>query len=92
MSIVGLVRRYERRRRFWRNVRVGGPDECWAWLGTTDTAGQGVHDGRPACETAYELTGHQLPPGTSLQHRCGNAWCVNPHHLERRDARSQTRV
>lgn len=83
MSFVGLVRRYERRRRFWRNVRVTGPDDCWPWLGATDAGGQAVYRGRPACETAWELTARPLPPHASLQHRCGHAWCVNPRHLTR---------
>jgi hypothetical protein len=86
MSVVALVRRYERRRRFWRNVRVGGPDDCWPWLGKTDAGGLALYRGRPACETAWELSVRQPAPGASLQHRCGHAWCVNPRHLARRGA------
>jgi hypothetical protein len=83
MNIFGLIRRYERRRRFWRNVRVGGPDDCWPWLGPTDENGHGLSNGRLAHERAWELSGRSLPSGVSLEHRCGHPWCVNPHHLEK---------
>jgi hypothetical protein len=81
MSIAALIRRYERRRRFWRGVRVGGPDDCWTWLGSTDASGIGLSRGRPAHERAWELSGHRLPPGGTLEHTCGNERCVNPRHL-----------
>jgi hypothetical protein len=85
VAVLQLIRRYERRRRFWRLVRVAGPDDCWPWLGRTDGNGDGVYDGRTAHRYAYELAGRLLPSGASLEHRCGNRWCVNPHHLEVRD-------
>ena len=82
MSVLGLLRRYERTRRFWRNVRVRGPDECWPWLGPMDEHGRGLSNGGLADERAWELSGRSLPSGTSLEHLCGHCWCVNPHHLE----------
>jgi hypothetical protein len=81
MSVLRLIRRYERRRRFWRKVRVGGPEECWPWLGAKDPNGFGLSDARLAHERAWELSGHPLPAGTSIEHRCSHRWCVNPHHL-----------
>lgn len=82
MSFLQRALRYERRRRFWRNVRVGGPEDCWQWLGQTDRCGRGVHDGRMAHELAYVLARGALPPGASLEQRCGSSRCVNPHHHE----------
>jgi hypothetical protein len=79
-----LIRRYERKRRFWRNVRAEGPQDCWPWLGPTDHDGFGRFEGRPAHERAYELAGGRLPSGAALEHRCGNRHCVNPYHLEPR--------
>jgi hypothetical protein len=82
MSFLQRARGYERRRRFWRHVRVAGPQDCWEWLGRTDGSGHGVHDGRMAHEVAYVLARGALPPGASLVGLCGNARCVNPHHHE----------
>ena len=82
MAIGELIRRYERRRCFWHRVRVGPPQECWPWLGRTDRDGSAVFGGRRADEHAYRLARGPLPIGTSVVHRCGHAWCVNPHHLD----------
>ena len=71
--LINLMRRYERGRRFWRHVDVRARDECWQWHGR-DAAGAAVH--------AYELMRGPLPPQTRLQHRCGNALCVNPDHMD----------
>ena len=72
-----LLRRYERGRRFWRQVDVRGRDECWPWLGGAD-AGYAGADVR-----AYELVrGARLPRGARLVHRCGQARCVNPDHMD----------
>lgn len=85
MSVVRLIRRYERRRRFWRQVEVLGPEECWPWRGRTDAHGHGVYDGAMAHERAYELARRSLPPGAWLERRCGTAGCVNPRHFELRE-------
>jgi hypothetical protein len=82
MSFLQRARGYERRRRFWRNVRVGGPEDCWLWLGRTNSRGQGVYDGGLAPEQAYALARGALPPGAWLERRCGDPQCVNPYHHE----------
>jgi hypothetical protein len=74
------LRRYERNRRFWRHVRVGGHDECWLWEGDVDADGHGIYDGARADAHAYELVTGEAPAGT-LAHRCGEPRCVNPDHL-----------
>jgi hypothetical protein len=87
VAVLALIRRYERRRRFWRRVLVGGPDECWPWLGRTDRNGDGVHEGRPAPGYAYELAGRPLPSGASLElDRCkwagpGSVYSYMPHDV-----------
>lgn len=93
MSVIGLIRRFERRRRFWRLVDVGGPDDCWPWLGRTGPDGGVLSDGRPAVARAFELaSGSRLPPHAAVEHRCGHAWCVNPHHLTVRAAAGRSRA
>ena len=67
---------------FWHDVRVGAPEECWPWLGRIDRKGVAVFGGGRADEHAYRLARGPLPRGTAVEHRCGHAWCVNPHHLE----------
>jgi hypothetical protein len=72
--LVHLVRRFERRRRFWREVDVRGREDCWLWSGDRPPArGADIH--------SYELARGPLPPGARLVHQCGDAACVNPEHM-----------
>lgn len=71
--------------RFWRSVSIGGPDECWPWLGDT-THGYGVffYVGRlrPAHELALSFTtGEARAEGFETCHSCDNPPCCNPAHL-----------
>ncbi len=77
--VAELIRRYERRRQFWRHVHVGGPDECWTWDGEVDADGHPRFHGRSAARHACELARGRPP--ASLEPRCGNRRCVNPEHL-----------
>ena len=77
------MRTYERGRRFWRLVDVGGRDDCWAWRGPLDPDGRAWFGRRPADLHAYELARGPLPTGAQLRHRCGDGRCVNPDHMER---------
>jgi hypothetical protein len=77
-----LVRRYERQRRFWREVDVAGPAEHWPWLGELDRDGTPTYDGRPAREVAYELALGPLMPDGSLRAGCHDRRCVNPEHMQ----------
>src|SRR3954453_18638677 len=81
MALGSLLRRYERGRRFWRHVRVGGHGECWLWEGEIDAAGHGVYGDERADAHAYALVLGEAPAG-GLAHVCGEPRCVNPEHLE----------
>ena len=81
MQLLPLFARFTVNRRFWKHVDVGGPDECWSWRGRRGPDGIPAFDGRPAGLRAYELARGPIPEGVRLRHRCGNPWCVNPHHL-----------
>ena len=79
--VLKLIGTYERRRRFWRNVAVGGRLDCWPWDGETGADGRGRFRMAPADVRAYELVNGRLPPGARLEHLCGTAGCVNPGHM-----------
>lgn len=71
--------------RFWRNVTVGGQDECWLWTGDADDE-YGVFYFRGAMRRAPELalsftTGEKRHPDLDTCHSCDNPICCNPHHL-----------
>lgn len=81
--------------RFWARVRVGGPDDCWLWLGNCDRRGYGRTSGagreRMAHRVAYELRIGPIPSGLTLDHLCRVTGCVNPAHLEPVTAAENTR-
>ena len=78
--------------RFWSKVEVAQPDDCWLWLGSSDSLGYGGlrvgsrTDGTRRMVAAYRLSYEhfigQIPEGLSLDHLCRNPSCVNPEHLE----------
>lgn len=59
-------------------------NECWRWGGTFDRNGYGTFSvgGRTvrAHRFSYEAAKGR-PPQKHVLHKCGNRWCVNPHHL-----------
>ena len=77
------IRTYERRRRFWSLVDVGGPEECWQWRGTVDQDGQAWFGRWPADQHAYQLARGPLPGGAHVSHSCGDSSCMNPQHMEK---------
>ncbi len=80
--------------RFWANVVVGGPDDCWPWVGskisthgndygvfsipTGKEHGKSVSAHRYSCELAHG----PIPEGYVVDHKCRFGLCVNPNHLE----------
>ena len=72
--------------RFWRLVQIGAHDQCWQWLGCTDSDGYGlfVYHGqrRPAHELALSFsTGEVRHKDLDTCHACDNPGCCNPSHL-----------
>jgi len=78
--------------RFWGNVQMGGPDECWPWLGSKRQQGYGsFHVNRTnyvASRFSLALKDESFPPKMDARnpivarHKCDNPACVNPGHLE----------
>lgn len=79
--------------RFWRKVTRASNDECWLWIGSTDSKGYGqirmpgskaTGRGRLryATHVSLELAGRgSVPDGMEALHTCDNPPCVNPAHL-----------
>ncbi len=79
----------EKLQRFWNKVQRGEEDECWPWLGAKQPTRKlfyGVFgwQGRQqrTHRIAYTLVHGPIPDGLVVRHRCHNALCCNPSHLE----------
>lgn len=70
--------------RFWRNVRKA--EGCWLWTASCTSHGYGqiMIAGRMmrAHRVAWLLTYGAIPDGLVVRHKCDNAPCCNPNHLE----------
>ena len=71
------------------NLRVdksAGPDECWVWIGSRNTAGYGRMNYNCKHHAAHRLSWEfhvgPIPEGLVIDHLCRNTSCVNPNHLE----------
>lgn len=74
--------------RFWAQVDRRGDDDCWPWLGKSQTYGYGVINiggrGAPKVQSnrvAWMLTCGDIPDGAVVRHKCHNRACCNPAHL-----------
>lgn len=64
---------------FWSLVALGGPDDCWLWLGGVNGDGYGYFKKRRANRLAYALT--YGDPRHFVLHKCRKRRCCNPGHL-----------
>ena len=71
--------------RFWNNVAVGEPDECWPWKRSTNAGyGQVALANRilKAHKVAWEIhNGVLLSLNVRASHSCDNKLCCNPRHV-----------
>jgi hypothetical protein len=80
--------------RFWANVDIGGPDECWLWTGHPGTpdarGGQYGTFGITVNGRGLNFKAHRLswaidrkrsPKGIIVRHSCNIPLCCNPRHL-----------
>lgn len=75
--------------RFWSNVIVGCPGECWPWIksktngyGQTSKRLNGMTVTLRSHRVAKVLTDGVLHERMVLDHTCRNRACCNPSHLE----------
>lgn len=67
---------------------AGGERECWTWLGGTNKAGYGLHQGSDDYR-GWSFTAHRIAywlhtgvePTKIVLHTCDNPRCCNPNHL-----------
>jgi HNH endonuclease len=74
--------------KFWNQVQIADPDECWLWQGPKVPAGYGMfRDARLgkgkwyAHRLSYEWRHGRIPEGLFVLHSCDTPDCVNPYHL-----------
>jgi hypothetical protein len=79
--------------KFWANVEIKGPDDCWPWKLSLDNGGYGhvgwqgkiVKTHRVAYELHHKikLPRYRLgdPKARLVLHSCDYRSCCNPHHL-----------
>lgn len=71
---------------FWTNVKVGPDDACWLWQRSLNSGGYGNYwdAGKMHLShlVAFRAAHGQMPDGHECGHRCNNAACSNPRHLE----------
>jgi hypothetical protein len=71
--------------KLWRNVKVGGPTDCWPCRFSKFPSGHVGFwmEGRThqAHRAAWLFTNGPIPEGMCVLHRCDNPPCCNPAHL-----------
>lgn len=76
--------------RFWSNVDIREPDECWPWKRSKHPGGYGqvglVVDGNSRVHKAHKVAWEinrdtRLPLWLRARHSCDNRLCCNPHHV-----------
>ena len=70
--------------KFWANVAVGEPDECWLWTSRKSKGyGRMAHGNKEwaAHRLSYTMHYGEIPEGLHVLHTCDVRACVNPAHL-----------
>ncbi len=73
--------------RYKKLVSMGKPNDCWQWLGSINKrTGYGKKQWRGETWLAHRWVWTMLfgsiPKDMTINHKCSNRSCVNPHHME----------
>lgn len=80
--------------RFWENVEIKGPDDCWLWIGSKSMPNKigerygkfCIYDGKTvnirSHRFSYMLAHGRIPDGLVIMHTCDTTLCANPTHLK----------
>lgn len=83
-SCGNAYRTLDEQTRFWSQVRIAGPDDCWPWMSAI-VRRYGHFAAREksvkAHRYAYQITKGTIPKGQIVRHTCDNPPCCNPAHL-----------
>jgi HNH endonuclease len=85
-------------RYFKAKINIDDNDKCWSWLGGKDHNGYGLF-GVKRCGIRRTIKAHRLSYEIfcgpfdkilTIDHKCVNKGCVNPHHLDLVSSRENT--
>lgn len=73
------------RKRFWKKVIRGNPDDCWKWIGALTHDGYGRFGNNRktvvAHRVAFRMEVGEIPEEMLVCHTCDNPPCCNPRHF-----------
>ena len=90
---IGRLLKKEQKRalKFWSQVEIGAPDECWNWNGCINkrTGNHSLHGGDMASVVSTQHHPQRVAMWftwgdlgfTGVKTTCGNKYCCNPFHL-----------
>ena len=91
LDIDSLIKRERKRAlKFWSQVDIGAPDECWNWKGySTRTKAPQFAWRRPGISSSTQHHPQRVAMWyswgdlgfTGVKTTCGNRYCCNPFHL-----------